>query len=32
MVDMITTQRAYEMNTKVMGTVDSMLGATVNIK
>ncbi len=32
MVDMITTQRAYEMNTKVMGTVDQMLNATVNIK
>lgn len=32
MVDMITTQRAYEMNTKVMGAVDQMLGATVNIK
>jgi flagellar basal-body rod protein FlgG len=32
MVDMITTQRAYEMNTKVMGVADQMLGATVNIK
>ncbi|MGZ3708802.1 MAG: flagellar basal-body rod protein FlgG [Bdellovibrionota bacterium] len=32
MVDMITTQRAYEMGTKVMGTVDQMLGATVNVK
>lgn len=32
MVDMITTQRAYEMGTKVMGVVDQMLGATVNIK
>lgn len=32
MVDMITTQRAYEMNTKVMGVVDQMLGATSNIK
>jgi flagellar basal-body rod protein FlgG len=32
MVDMITTQRAYEMGTKVMGVVDQMLGATSNIK
>jgi len=32
MVEMITTQRAYEMGTKVMGVVDSMLGSTVNIK
>lgn len=32
MVDMISTQRAYEMGTKVMGVVDQMLGATVNIK
>lgn len=32
MVDMITTQRAYEMNTKVMGVADQMLGATANIK
>jgi flagellar basal-body rod protein FlgG len=32
MVDMITTQRAYEMNTKVMGIADQMLGATANIK
>jgi flagellar basal-body rod protein FlgG len=32
MVDMITTQRAYEMNTKVMNVADQMLGATVNIK
>ncbi|OFZ78243.1 MAG: flagellar basal-body rod protein FlgG [Bdellovibrionales bacterium RIFOXYD1_FULL_53_11] len=32
MVDMITTQRAYEMNTKVMGVADQMLGATVNVK
>lgn len=32
MVDMITTQRAYEMGTKVMGIADQMLGATVNIK
>jgi flagellar basal-body rod protein FlgG len=32
MVDMIQTQRGYEMGTKVMGVVDQMLGATVNIK
>lgn len=32
MVDMITTQRAYEMNTKVMNVADQMLGATANIK
>jgi flagellar basal-body rod protein FlgG len=32
MVDMITTQRAYEMGTKVMGVADQMWGATVNIK
>jgi len=32
MVEMITTQRAYEMNTKVMGTADQMLGVTANIK
>lgn len=32
MVDMITTQRGYEMNTKVLGTVDQMMQATVNIK
>ena len=32
MVDMITTQRAYEMNTKVMGVADQMMGATANIK
>ncbi len=32
MVDMIQTQRAYEMNTKVMGVADQMLGATANIK
>ena len=32
MVDMITTQRAYEMGTKVMGTADQMWGATINIK
>lgn len=32
MVEMISTQRAYEMGTKVMGAVDQMMGATVNIK
>ena len=32
MVDMISTQRAYEMGTKVMGVADQMLSATVNIK
>ena len=32
MVDMITAQRAYELNTKVMGVADQMLGATANIK
>ena len=32
MVDMITTQRAYEMGTKVMNIADQMLGATANIK
>ena len=32
MVEMIQTQRAYEMNTKVMGVADQMLGATANIK
>ncbi|MDR3605884.1 MAG: flagellar basal-body rod protein FlgG [Oligoflexia bacterium] len=32
MVEMITTQRAYEMGTKVMGVADQMWGATVNIK
>lgn len=32
MVDMIATQRAYEMNTKVMGVADQMLSATANIK
>ena len=32
MVEMITTQRAYEMGAKVMGVADQMLGATVNIK
>lgn len=32
MVEMITTQRAYEMGTKVMGVADKMLEATVNLK
>ncbi|MGK5082214.1 flagellar basal-body rod protein FlgG [Bdellovibrionota bacterium FG-1] len=32
MVDMITTQRAYEMGTKIMGVADQMLGSTANIK
>jgi flagellar basal-body rod protein FlgG len=32
MVEMIQTQRAYEMGTKVMGVADQMLNATVNIK
>jgi flagellar basal-body rod protein FlgG len=32
MIDMISTQRAYEMGTKVMGAVDQMLAATVNLK
>ncbi|MEK7395352.1 MAG: flagellar basal-body rod protein FlgG [Candidatus Poribacteria bacterium] len=32
MVDMIATQRAYEMGTKVMGVADQMWGATANIK
>jgi flagellar basal-body rod protein FlgG len=32
MVDMIATQRAYEMDTKVMGVADQMWGATANIK
>jgi flagellar basal-body rod protein FlgG len=32
MVDMISTQRAYEMGTKVMGVADQMMGATANIK
>jgi flagellar basal-body rod protein FlgG len=32
MVDMIQTQRAYELNTKVMGVADQMMNATVNIK
>lgn len=32
MVDMITTQRAYEMGTKIMGVADQMWSATANIK
>jgi flagellar basal-body rod protein FlgG len=32
MVEMIQTQRAYEMNTKVMKVADEMLGATSAIK
>ncbi len=32
MVEMIQTQRAYEMGTKIMGVADQMLGATANIK
>lgn len=32
MVEMISTQRAYEMNTKVMGVADQMWGYTTNIK
>jgi flagellar basal-body rod protein FlgG len=32
MVDMIATQRAYEMNTRVMGVADKMLEATINLK
>ncbi len=32
MVEMIQTQRAYEMGTKMMGIADQMLGATANIK
>ncbi len=32
MVDMIATQRAYEMNTKLMSTADQMMGATVNLR
>lgn len=31
MVDMIAAQRAYEMGTKVMSTVDQMLGSTTNV-
>ena len=32
MVNMIQTQRAYEMQTKVMNTADKMMEATVNLK
>lgn len=32
MVDMISTQRAYEMGTKVMGVADQMWSATINVK
>ncbi len=32
MVDMITTQRTYEMGTRVMGVADKRLEATVNIR
>jgi flagellar basal-body rod protein FlgG len=32
MVDMIATQRAYEMGTKVMGVADQMWSATINVK
>jgi flagellar basal-body rod protein FlgG len=32
MVEMISTQRAYEMGTKVMGTADKMWESTINIK
>ena len=32
MVELIQTQRAYEMNTKVMSVADQMMGATANIK
>jgi flagellar basal-body rod protein FlgG len=32
MVDMIATQRAYEMGTKVMTVADQMLESTVKIK
>jgi flagellar basal-body rod protein FlgG len=32
MVEMIQTQRAYEMNTKVMKAADDMLGWTANLK
>ena len=31
MIDMIGAQRAYEMNTRVMGVADKMLEATTNI-
>ncbi len=32
MVDMIQTQRAYEMGTKIMGIADQMLQSTINVK
>lgn len=32
MVEMISTQRAYEMGTKVMGVADSMWGSTIQVK
>lgn len=32
MVEMISTQRAYEMGTKIMGVADQMWSTTVNIK
>ncbi len=32
MVDMISTQRAYEMNTRVMSTADKMMEATIHLK
>jgi flagellar basal-body rod protein FlgG len=32
MIEMIQTQRAYEMGTKVMGIADQMLNSTVNLK
>jgi flagellar basal-body rod protein FlgG len=31
MIEMIGAQRAYEMNTRVMGVADKMLEATTNI-
>lgn len=32
MIDMITTQRAFELNTKVLNVTDKLLEATTNIK
>ena len=32
MVDMIASQRAYEMGTKVMGVADRMWESTTNLK
>jgi flagellar basal body rod protein FlgG len=32
MVEMISTQRAYEMGTKTMGVADKMWESTINIK